>query len=65
MCRSGELKVPEDGGDPFNEVTQSHTLIGVANLYLDPLFYNARLTLILPGSGGQSGQTIFFKWLYL
>ena len=47
------MKVPEDGGDPFNEVTQSHTLIGVANLYLDPLFYNSRLTLILPGGGGQ------------
>jgi len=46
--RNGELKVPEDGGDPFNEVTQSHTLIGVANLYLDPLFYNSRFVYGLP-----------------
>ena len=34
--------------DPFNEMTQNHELIGVANLYLDALFHFVNFVYWIP-----------------
>ena len=36
---SEEDYIDEGLEDPFHEVAQNHDLIGVANLYLEPLFH--------------------------
>ena len=35
-------------GDPFYETTESHNLIGVANIFLEVLFHNVKLDYQTP-----------------
>ena len=34
--------------DPFYESQETHTLIGVANMYMEVLFYDVRLNYYVP-----------------
>ncbi|KZS16304.1 Kinesin-like protein [Daphnia magna] len=36
------------GSDPFYELQESHSLIGVANIYMDVLFHDVRLNYFVP-----------------
>ena len=35
-------------GDPFYELQENHNLIGVANIFLQALFYHVKLDYLVP-----------------
>ena len=39
---------PPQKGDPFYESQENHNLIGVANVFLEALFYNVKLDYHVP-----------------
>lgn len=42
------MLVPPERDDPFFEVHENHHLIGVANVFLEVLFYDAKLDYHVP-----------------
>lgn len=48
MCHSKTKFFYLTGSDPFYELQESHSLIGVANIYMDVLFHDVRLNYYVP-----------------
>lgn len=48
--------------DPFYDEQENHSLIGVANVFLESLFYDVKLQYAVPIINQKGEVTVCFKW---